>query len=91
MLTVTEVIGATVAVSSIAFTIGQIAIANIKSKSNGKYVRSEVCISEMNAIGRTLDDLKHQNADLKNDVRVQGEETRADIRMIMMKLNGGKT
>ena len=89
-MTTTEVIGATVGGTSVVFTIGQIIMTNIRARQNGKYVRHDVCISEMNSIGRTLDDLKQQNTELKQDVRVQGEQTRQDIRMIMMKLNGGK-
>ncbi len=69
MLTTTEVIGATVGVASIAFTVGQIAVANIKSKSNGKYVPSSMCDLKMEGIGRSLDSLKVESSEMRQDIR----------------------
>jgi hypothetical protein len=68
-MTTTEVIGATVGGTSVVFTVGQIVLANIRARVNGRYVQSALCDSKMDGIGRSLDSLKAESSEMRQDIR----------------------
>ena len=68
-MTSVEVLGASITGTGLIFTAGQIWLAQIRSKSNGKYVQSTLCDSKMDGIGRSLDALKAESSEMRQDIR----------------------